>query len=531
MKIAICMYPFIQGDPVKNLELAANQIREAAETKPDLIILPPQSLTGFASERVSAAAGYKTACDKSFSLLTKTAPDVPIIGTHLHAGFHHIFLCHNNDIKIIDNDIFYCGNTSCGASFGKKSNDANNSFAESKPVTELEIRFSSEHYAKKKDGKSVLPENILTVHPLGLHDCGKKLKIFDGSVIANNIKFNSKVLSPEIIYLNWENGQWQTKAAPSRTIAPEDAIIFAIREFFSRQKLERLVIGLSGGIDSALNLLLYTAVLGKNNILAINMPSVYTSTITKNIAEQITENMGITSVSLPIQAFVDTTREQLNQAMADAGLPIKMNEYVFENVQARDRGARVLAGLAAMYNAVFPCNTNKTELTVGYGTLYGDIAGVLTAIGDLWKFEVYDIARRLNQTEYNDSALPTEIFSLKPSAELSEKQNVEKGLGDPLLYPYHDYLFRFWTEFPYGDISETLQLYDEGNLEKTIGTSVNLANLFPNSEDFRKDCEYWWRLYRGIAVAKRLQAPPVISLTGNSFSTNFEAQGEPLFLE
>ena len=119
---------------------------------------------------------------------------------------------------------------------------------------------------------------------------------------------------------------------------------------------------------------------------------------------------------------------------------LSVSSFALENIKARDRGARVIAGMASLWGGGFSCNSNKSEMTVGYATFYGDIAGVMALIGDLWKHQVYALGRYLNEQVYHKDVIPDEVFTIKPSAELSQKQTVGTG-GDPLHYPYHDYLF------------------------------------------------------------------------------------------
>jgi len=192
---------------------------------------------------------------------------------------------------------------------------------------------------------------------------------------------------------------------------------------------------------------------------------------------------------------------------------------VQESIQARDRSARILAGVAAAFRGGFTCNTNKSELTVGYGTLYGDLAGFLAALADLWKHQIYQLAWYLNENVYCREMIPPEIITLVPSAELSPGQDVEQGKGDPLVYPYHDYLFSAFVE--QGDRTtpeEILTWYLADCLEEKIGCREGLVReLFPGPREFIADLERWWRLYRGMGVAKRIQAPPVLAVSKRAY--------------
>jgi NAD+ synthase (glutamine-hydrolysing) len=109
-------------------------------------------------------------------------------------------------------------------------------------------------------------------------------------------------------------------------------------------------------------------------------------------------------------------------------------------------------------------------MTVGYTTLYGDLAGFLAALADLWKFQVYDLARYLNSRVYGFEVIPQDLINLVPSAELSFEQSVDQGKGDPIIYPYHDYLFKaFMEKWNRAAPEDILEWYMEGSLEKNIG--------------------------------------------------------------
>ena len=202
-----------------------------------------------------------------------------------------------------------------------------------------------------------------------------------------------------------------------------------------------------------------------------------------------------------------------------------------ENIQARDRGARVLAGLAAAFGGAFSCNSNKTEITVGYATFYGDICGLVAPIGDLWKHEVYALGYYLNDKVFKREVIPAEIFAMRPSAELSPEQTVGTG-GDPLVYPYHDKLFALFVESWYkASPAGILRHYADGTLPQLLGCQPELiAETFKDAASFIADLERWWKLFCGLSVAKRIQAPPIISISRRAYGYDHrEAQLIPYF--
>jgi NAD+ synthase (glutamine-hydrolysing) len=280
---------------------------------------------------------------------------------------------------------------------------------------------------------------------------------------------------------------------------------------------------------------LHARLLKPENLMLVNMPTRFNSTTTINLARQLATNLGCLYAAAPIDDAVDLTRRQFeNFAARDAAgreVKLQITGPVMENVQARDRGARMLAGIAAAFGGAFTCNANKTEMATGYGTMYGDIAGYLAPIGDLWKGQVYAVAGHLNKNVFNSEAIPRGIFTVTPSAELSKNQAVDEGKGDPFVYPYHDALLRVWVErWERPSPEEILAWYLEGTLEKQIGYSGKISDIFKNNVAFVADVERCWNLYQGLAVAKRIQAPPVLVVSRRAFGFDHrEAQTGPRY--
>ena len=301
------------------------------------------------------------------------------------------------------------------------------------------------------------------------------------------------------------------------------AVRYGTARFLALCGARRVPIGISGGIDSSLVAALYSRILPPEDVLLVNMPGAHTSPTTRALARDLARNLGTYYAEVPIMDSVRVTTGQLD-GIAIASLDGRMSRklelggLLVENVQARDRSARVLAAISAAFGSVFTCNANKSEVTVGYTTLYGDLAGYLANIADLWKGEVYAMARHINEQVFGRQAIPQGCFDIVPSAELSPAQNVDEGKGDPLIYPYHDCLFRSWVEsWNRTTPEEILMWYAEGVLEAKIGYAGRVAALFPDARAFVTDLERWWNAYQGLGVAKRIQAPPVLAVKRRAF--------------
>ena len=373
-------------------------------------------------------------------------------------------------------------------------------------------------------------KSIFYVNTLGLQDKGKTVYAFPGRAHAFNEKGDRVLMSPA--YTEGVRVIDTAQLPPAVTQHAEESIApihrmlrYAVQKFLARIHMERVVIGISGGIDSAVAAALYVDAIGAENVLLVNMPSRFNSATTKGLAAQLADNLGCRHMIVPIEESVTHTVDQLTTVpimgkCAAEGEHLTISSFVRENMQARDRSGRVLSAVAAAWGAGFTCNANKAESTVGYATLYGDQAGFLSALADLWKYQVYDLARYLNDSVYGREVVPQGIIDIVPSAELSDAQNVDEGKGDPIRYPYHDYLFRAFAENNETP-EEILEYYAKNALEAHIGCAEGLvAAYFPTAADFIADLERWWGLYTGMAVAKRIQSPPLLSVSGRAYGSD-----------
>lgn len=377
-----------------------------------------------------------------------------------------------------------------------------------------------------------LHKPLIYVNNVGIQNNGKTIYTFDGcscvydaagNYLPLGRRFKEGIFACDIPI--------ETSAAFGQPVVPaedeisvlHEAVFYGLRSFLSQCGIKRLVVGVSGGIDSSLAACLCSRALGRRNLLLVNMPGNFTSPTTISLARALARNLGCYYTEIPIANSVKLTKEQidrLNIFSPDRSLKnrLRLTGAMLENVQARDRSSRILAAAAAAFGGAFTCNANKAEITVGYSTFYGDLAGFLAPIGDLWKDEVYKLARFMNEWIYRREVIPPGCFTLTPSAELSPAQNVDQNKGDPLNYPYHDRLFASWVErWQRSTPEEILEWRLKGTLEKEIGYRGNISGLFSDNRAFIADLERWWKQYGGMAVAKRIQAPPIIAVKKRAF--------------
>lgn len=387
---------------------------------------------------------------------------------------------------------------------------------------------------------------LIYCNNVGIQNNGKNIFTYDGCTSAYNsdgtLVTSAEMYADTTLEFTWDTSQncINPTCAPAKLPQEPESVYKALRygtaKFLQQCGIKRMTIGLSGGIDSAVTAAMYVDILGPENVLLLNLPSRYNSATTQGIALQIAQALGTNYAVIPISESFEHTVAQLESTPitnfgGGAGFKLQLSGLVRENIQARDRGARVIAAAAAAFGGAFSCNSNKAELSVGYATFYGDICGALAMIGDIWKHQVYALSRYLNDVVFGREVIPEEIFHIRPSAELSDAQTVGNG-GDPLVYDYHDYLLRAFIENWHKTTpTDILRWYKAGTLATELGcTQAAIDEACPTASALINDLERWWKLFAGFAVAKRIQAPPILSLTKRAFGYDHrEAQLSPYF--
>jgi NAD+ synthase (glutamine-hydrolysing) len=212
----------------------------------------------------------------------------------------------------------------------------------------------------------------------------------------------------------------------------KEALILGIRDYFRKMGFTKAILGSSGGIDSAVTQALATRALGRENVRAILMPSHFSTGHSVADAEQLSKNLGNPYDIVPIKNVYDSLLHTLQPVFGD--LPFGLAE---ENLQSRTRG-NLLMGISNKFGYILLNTSNKSELSTGYGTLYGDMAGGLSVLGDVYKMQVYALANYLNR---NGEIIPENIITKPPSAELRPDQKDSDSLPDyavldKVLYQY-----------------------------------------------------------------------------------------------
>ncbi len=211
-----------------------------------------------------------------------------------------------------------------------------------------------------------------------------------------------------------------------------DALVLGIKDYFDKLGFRKAIVASSGGIDSAVTLTLACHAIGAENVTALLMPSQFSTSHSVSDAEQLSKNLNNPYHTIAIKDIFETFDSSLKPIFND--MPFGLAE---ENLQSRIRGTLVMA-LANKFGYILLNTSNKSELATGYGTLYGDMAGGLGVLGDVYKMQVYALAKYINR---NEEVIPTHIIEKAPSAELRHEQKDSDSLPeynvlDPVLYQY-----------------------------------------------------------------------------------------------
>ncbi len=212
----------------------------------------------------------------------------------------------------------------------------------------------------------------------------------------------------------------------------QDALVMGIKDYFKKLGFTKALVGLSGGIDSAITAALAAQALGGENVRCVLMPSQFSSDHSINDAVQLAKNYGMPYDIVPIESVYDSYMKLLEPQFK--GLPFNVTE---ENLQARIRGM-ILMAFSNKFGNIVLNTSNKSEAAVGYGTLYGDMCGGLSVIGDIYKTEVFALAKFINEEK---EWIPTNTITKPPSAELRPNQKDSDSLPeydilDEILFQY-----------------------------------------------------------------------------------------------
>lgn len=333
---------------------------------------------------------------------------------------------------------------------------------------------------------------------------GNDALVFDGNSFVMNsdgsFAYHAAAWKPEVQTVEYDlvkqTFKQNTVVAPVE--GPEEwhsQLVLGIRDYFRKcgRGFKTALVGSSGGIDSAVVLALAADALGSENVVAITMPSKFSSAGSVGDSVQLCKNLGVTLHEVPIQSAVDA----LQVTFPQTSLGVAWRGVALENAQARMRGL-ILMGWANQMGGLVLSTGNKSEMSVGYATLYGDMNGALNPLGDLYKLEVYELARWIN-TKAGYARIPAEIIEKAPSAELAPDQKDEDSLPPYWLL---DSILKLEIEGP------TLESDEKDKLVEVVSQYPEERKHVLNLLD--------------AAEFKRRQAPPIIRVHTRAFGAGWQ---------
>ena len=353
----------------------------------------------------------------------------------------------------------------------------------------INLSASPFSYNQAKLRKQILLDNAkkYAVPIIYVNQVGAQTElIFDGGSLfvdrAGEIVCEMAYFSPDFTVIDTDNSFSQRLFQPeSSTIATiHDALVLGIRDYFSKTGFKTATLGLSGGIDSAVTLALAEKALGAHNIHVLLMPSKFSSDHSVDDAVKLAENLGVKYDIVKIHQIVEAFDTTLAPVFGG-----RAHDLAEENIQARVRGT-LLMGLSNKFGHILLNTSNKSESAVGYGTLYGDMNGGLSVLGDVYKTDVFALARFINRDQ---EVIPLNTITKPPSAELRPDQKDSDSL------PEYDVLDRIL--FDYIELAKSpAAIVESGFEEATVRRTILLVNRN----------EY-----------KRFQTPPILRVSSKAF--------------
>lgn len=512
MKIALCQINTVIGDIQNNKAKIIKGYKKGVKDEVDLVIFPELALVGYPPldlvEKKEFREAVKQAADEIASITGKTGllfgtitEDNNLVGTDIH---NSALLCYNGKIQFVQHktlipnyDVFdemryfdsakeifvhefngeklgisICEDIWNDADYWYKrrySTDPVKTLIEKGANLLINISASPYSYGKRKARQEML--SVLTKHdkiPLAYVCCvgAQTDLIFDGASMCfdsgGNLVCLGKAYIEDYFIFDTKN-KYEPIQNSEGSFEKEihDALIYGIKEYCIKLGFKKLLVGLSGGIDSALVTYFAVKAMGKENVHVILMPSEYSSEGSIKDSRKLISNLNISSEQITIQPVVDKIIKMLADAFKNR--PADITE---ENIQARIRGLYLMA-VSNKHNYLLLTTGNKSEMAVGYCTLYGDMSGGLAVIADVYKTDVYRIANYINR---KDEIIPKEIINKAPSAELRIGQKDQDSLPD---YELLDRILRMYLE----ENKEQNEIAEITGDEKTVKEVLRLVDL------------------------------------------------------
>ncbi len=474
MKIALCQVNPTVGALDANKDLILTHYKEAVENGAELVVFPEMVITGYPIADLLYENGF---VDENMAALGEIAGQttIPMILGYIHGEnsrlYNSVAVCVDGKqiyrydkillptYDVFDEYRYFTAGTKpglCELEIAGQNIKLGLETCEDLWDDDYEFKVTSE--LKKSGADCIINISASPYHELRLNErlvlIQTKVKeteipfyycnlvgaqdelIFDGQSLVVNCNGEvigyGTIFSEEIIYVDSETANGVDLPEEDREGELYNALVLGVKDYFKKTGHKEAVIGLSGGIDSSLVACVAVDALGKDNVHGVSMPSVFSSEHSKDDAKQLADNLGIDYFSIPIPDIVDEYEKTLSPHFT--GTERNVAE---ENIQARVRG-NLLMALSNKHHWLVLSTGNKTELALGYCTLYGDMSGGLAVISDLSKTDVYGLSRWVNKNS-GFQRIPENCISKPPSAELAPDQvdpfdyNVVSPLVDAIV--------------------------------------------------------------------------------------------------
>ena len=353
---------------------------------------------------------------------------------------------------------------------------------------------------------------VVYVNTVGAADNGKNIIPFDGESLvydaAGRLVAIGRQFEEDLLVVDLDPAR---PGAPLELPANEpvremyDALVMSLRDYMRKTGFTRAVLGVSGGIDSALALAIAVDALGPERVAAFNLPSRYNTETTRGIAQRLTSALGVKYTVVPIQEIDDQM-----QSVFEHHAHLIAHNLTRENLHARIRGVLMMVESNDTGALLISCG-NETEIALGYATLYGDMCGGISLIGDLSKTDVYSLSRYVNR-KHGREVIPEETFAIKPSAELAA------GQFDPFDYAVVAPIVGEMVERR-TSAEQLVRLFEQRALDPArFGADAEGRTPYDKytAESFRAIVEDASRRMRR-SVYKRLQGPPIVVVSERAF--------------
>ena len=502
LRIALAQCNFHAGDIPGNTEKIIQYALNAQESGAQLVVFSELALTAYPPEDLLLRPSLQMRIEKALTDIAEASESIAILlgypfyeGGKLYncAGLWHQGKCLGQYAKqklpnyqVFDEErYFYAGNTSCvveleGVRLGLTVCEdvwfdepvANTVKAGADIV--LNINGSRYDMGKHQERQDLSLEHVtqhsvpfVYVNQVG----GQDELVFDGGSFAVDAAGDFITQMPHwqegLSYIRYSEGtikiDGESEYSADQSVSEKteladlyQALVVGVRDYVNKNGFPGVILGLSGGIDSALTLAIAVDALGADRVRAVMMPFTYTSDMSKQDAQLQAEAMGVRYQSISIEAIYD----QFITALKDdfSGLPVDTTE---ENLQSRCRGVLLMA-LSNKTRYMVLTTGNKSEMAVGYATLYGDMAGGYGALKDVYKTKVFELARYRNTIS---SVIPDRVIERPPSAELAPDQIDEDSLPP---YPVLDAILQLYIEQDVSAEQIMAQGYDKADVMRVI---------------------------------------------------------------